>query len=204
VASRTALIVGQLLARAALELKEKWDSGPDVEVQTEYVHPDNLEWDQDSFRGDAYPTYSWGVNVVEVEVDSITYEVNVTGIWGVYDIGAALDEAIIKGQIDGGIAQGLGYATLEVMEAQRGQIQQCCLTDYIIPTSLDYPSVESRLVDNPYDQGPFGAKGAGELPLIGAAPALAAAVGQALGVSIRRIPVTPEYLMDLCRERDKE
>ena len=201
VASRTAMIVGQLLVRAAVELKAKWDTDPEVEVENDYVHPDHLEWDQDSFRGDAYPAYSWGVNVVEVEVDSITFEVNVTGVWAAYDIGAALDDKIVKGQIDGGIAQGLGYATLEVMETRQGMIQQGTFTDYIIPTSMDLPPVESRLIDNPYEGGPFGAKGAGELPLIGAAPALAAAVGQALGVPINRIPVTPEYLMELVQQR---
>ncbi len=201
VASRTAMIVGHLLERAAVELKQRWDSGQEVEVESNYRHPDHLEWDEDSLKGDAYPAYSWGVNVVEVEVDSITYETKVKGVWGVYDVGAALDDRIVKGQIDGGIAQGLGYATLEVMETRQGAIQQRNFTDYIIPTSLDLPRIESRLIDNPYEGGPFGAKGAGELPLIGAAPALAAAVGQAVGVCVDRIPVTPEYLAELCQHR---
>jgi CO/xanthine dehydrogenase Mo-binding subunit len=201
VASRTAMIVGHLLEQAASELKQKWDTNQEIEVESDYRHPDHLEWDQDSLKGDAYPTYSWGVNVVEVEVDCITYETRIKGVWGVYDVGAPLDENVVKGQIDGGIAQGLGYATLEVMESRQGAIQQGNFTDYIIPTSLDLPPVESRLIDNPYEGGPFGAKGAGELPLIGAAPALAAAVGQAVGARVDRIPVTPEYLLEIVEHR---
>lgn len=195
VASRTVMIVGGLLAKAAQELEKRWDEGAEVIVEKNYEHPAGLEWDQETLKGDAYPSYGWGANAVEVEVDLSTLEVEVRGVWGVYDVGVPIDEQMVRGQIEGGLAQGLGYATTEVMTLLNGRIRQPSLTDYIIPTSKDVPVIESELVLNPYDAGPFGAKGAGELPLVGAAPALAAAVQNALGIPISEIPVTPELLL---------
>jgi CO/xanthine dehydrogenase Mo-binding subunit len=133
---------------------------------------------------------------VEVQVDPVTYEVETTGIWAAYDIGRALDSLVVKGQIDGGMIQGLGYGQIEKMESRDGRFLQTTMADYTIPTSLDYPNVESTLVDNPFPYGPSGAKGAGEVVFDGAAPALALAVQRALDVPLYRIPVTPEYLME--------
>jgi CO/xanthine dehydrogenase Mo-binding subunit len=198
VASRTVMIVGGLLKRAAETMKES----NAAEVLQEYEQPPYVEWDQDSFTGDAYPVYSWGVNAVEVELDPNSYEVKVTGVWGVYDVGTPIDERIVKGQIEGGVSQALGHATIEVMQSSRGSLMQGSMTDYILPTSMDFPGVESMLVENYYEYGPFGAKCAGELPFIGAAPALAAAVQHALGVPVERIPVTPEYLLEVSEGED--
>ena len=203
VASRTVMIVGGLLERAARELRERWNEAPELEVSRVYKHPEYIRWNQERMEGDAYPEYSWGANVVEVEVDPITYEVEVKGIWAVYDIGVAIDERIIKGQIEGGIVQGLAYALMEKMEMKNGKILHNTLTDYIIPTSKDFPKIESRLVENPYKYGPFGAKCAGELPFVGAAPAVCAAIQHALGIPVKKIPVTPEDIMDL-EERGSE
>jgi CO/xanthine dehydrogenase Mo-binding subunit len=199
VASRTVMIVGGLLARAAQELEKRWDEGEEVEVTKAYEHPAGVEWDQKTLKGDAYPSYGWGANAVEVEVDPLTWEVSVRGAWGVYDVGVPIDEQIVRGQIEGGLAQGLGYATIEVMDLRQGRILQSSLTDYTIPTSLDIPEISSDFVLNPYEAGPFGAKGAGEMPLVGAAPALAAAVQHALGIPISSIPVTPEHLLQEIR-----
>ena len=200
VASRTVMVVGRLLKKAAEELKRRWDEDEELEVTTVYKPPSWVRWNQETFKGDAYPTYSWGANVVEVEVDPITLEISICGVWGVYDVGVPIDEQIVQGQIEGGISQGLGCATIEVMNTERGHILQNSLTDYTIPTSKDIPFIESDLVLNPYEEGPFGAKGAGELPLVGAAPALAAAVQHALNIPIGDIPVTPEYLLNKLEE----
>jgi CO/xanthine dehydrogenase Mo-binding subunit len=196
VASRTVIIVGALLQRAASDLKKRMLEAGEVEVTKQYEQPDYVCWDQEALRGDAYPTYSWGANAVEVEVDPATFEINITGLWGVYDVGTPIDEQVVLGQIEGGMAQGLGYATLEVMEMNGGRPMQANLTDYIIPTVGDYPRMQVKLVKSHYEHGPFGAKCVGELPLLGAAPALASAVEHALHQSITRIPVTPEYLME--------
>ncbi|MFW6284830.1 MAG: xanthine dehydrogenase family protein molybdopterin-binding subunit [Bacillota bacterium] len=197
VASRTAMIVGGLCARAAKTLKETFKPGEAQDVYEQYVQPKDIEWDEDTMHGDAYPAYSWGVNIVEVEVDKATYEIDVKHVTSVYDVGKSLDDRIIKGQIDGGQAQALGYATLEVMTHKDGKIRQNGYTDYIIPTSVDAPPMTSEVMDNPYALGPYGAKGAGELTLVGGAPALAKAVEQAIGTPVTKIPVTPESIMEM-------
>jgi CO/xanthine dehydrogenase Mo-binding subunit len=202
VASRTVLIVGYLLQEAARALKGLYQKDDEVEVVREYTQPPAIQWNQDSLKGDAYPVYSWGANVVEVEVDPVTLVPTVTGVWGVYDVGTPIDEKIIRGQIEGGMVQGLGYASIENMESIGGEIRQCSLTDYIIPTSVDFPAMKIELVDSSYEFGPFGAKCAGELPFVGAAPAFASAVGHALGIRVRKIPVTPEYLMEVTDDAD--
>lgn len=200
VASRSLMIVGKLLERAALKLKSSWKSGEALMIEERYRHPDLIPWDAQAFTGDAYPTYSWGVNVVEVELDTLTACTKVTGVWGVFDVGTAIDTTIMRGQMEGGMLQGLGYGSMEKMEQQNGVIRQASMTDYMIPTSMDTVPFKTALVENPYPDGPFGAKGAGELTLIGTAPAYAAAVEQASGRAIHFIPVTPERLMEVLHD----
>ncbi|WP_070001096.1 xanthine dehydrogenase family protein molybdopterin-binding subunit [Cellulosilyticum sp. I15G10I2] len=197
VASRSLMIVGKLLERAAIRLKKSWDQNETQVIEEHYVHPELIPWDEKLFKGDAYPTYSWGVNVIEVKVDTLTAMTEVIGVWGVFDVGTAIDETIMQGQIEGGMLQGIGYASMEKMESDRGAIRQSSITDYIIPTAKDIVKIHTTLIDNPYRDGPFGAKGAGELTLIGAAPAYIAAVENATGASINQIPLTPEALMEV-------
>lgn len=200
VASRTTMVVGKLLYDAALKLKERWNESDTVEVMTQYKHPEGFSWDDDNFVGDAYNSYSWGSNIVELEVDPLTYQTKILNVWSVFDIGNAIDERIVKGQIDGGVLQGLGYAGIEVMTSSNGLLNQRTSTDYTIPTSKDTPNMESDLVCEPYYNGPFGAKAVGELTFIGAAPAYALAVENAIGKEINKIPLTPEYLMEVMND----
>jgi CO/xanthine dehydrogenase Mo-binding subunit len=195
VASRTTMIVGGLLQKAAAELKARWHESETLEISKVYKHPDYLQWNNDTFEGDAYPTYSWGVNVVELSVNPITYELNLEKITAVYDVGAVIDERALRGQMQGGIAQGAGWATIEVMQNREGKLLQKNLTDYKIPTSMDIPEIHCEFIDNPYHNGPFGAKCAGELPFVGPAPAIAAAVSHALNKKITKIPIRPEALI---------
>lgn len=197
VASRTAMIVGGLLARAALKMKETWKPKKAMEVVENYVQPEYVKWDEDQMIGDAYPAYSWGVNIVEVEVSKVTYQTKVKHIWSVYDVGRAIDERIVLGQADGGIAQGVAYGYLEVMKHDKGKLKQKTMTDYIIPTSVDMPPTDTVIMENPYILGPYGAKGVGELTLVGGAPAVALAIEQAIGKNIYKIPATPEYVLEL-------
>ncbi len=200
VASRTTMVVGKLLERAAKKMKEEWDKKQEFAVFETFRRPHGLEWDEENFQGDPYLDYSWGSNVVEVEVDPLTFEVSIKKIWAVYDVGIAIDRKMMRGQIEGGIAQGVGYATMEVLEFKDGVPLQKNLTDYIIPTSLDIPEIESELIENPSDLGPYGAKCAGEVPFVGVAPAVAAAISQAIGKNIRKIPATPEYILEILNE----
>ena len=196
-ASRSVAIVGYLLQEAARKLKGRLAEPGEFEVEQEYEHPPGLSWDAETLNGDAYPSYSWGVNCIEVEVDPLTYEVTVLGIWTAYDVGRAIDEGVIRGQIVGGAVQGLGYAGLEKLENFDGRFRQHTMADYCIPTSLDYPNVEYALFDNPYPYGPFGAKGAGEVVFDGIAPAFASAVQQAIDTEVAQLPVIPEYISEI-------
>jgi CO/xanthine dehydrogenase Mo-binding subunit len=195
VASRSTMVVGYLLQEAARELKDRWAEPGEPAVEKRYAPPPWLRWNQETFQGDAYPAYGWGVNVVEVEVDPVTGEVRVLGTWAVYDVGTAVDRRIVEGQAAGGMVQGLGFAGLERLSLKDGRFEQATLADYPIPTALDFPPLAVDLVDNPYPYGPFGAKGAGELTFDGAAPAFLAAVEQATGCRFSEVPLTPEAIL---------
>ena len=196
-ASRSIMVVGYLLQEAAKELKQRWDDESSFEVEKHFKMPPHTSWNQDTLQGDAYPSYGWGVVAVEVEVDPVTFEVETKGIWAVHDVGVPIDERVMEGQVTGGVIQALGYGSLEKLELKDGRFYQNTMTDYMIPTSLDFPKVEGSFVENPYPYGPFGAKGGGELVFDSAAPAFSAAVEQAIGKPISRIPVTPEDIMEV-------
>lgn len=202
VASRTIMIVGGLVAKASKELKETWINQQEQIVSKRYIQPSYIKYDESKFRGDAYPAYSWGVSAVEVSVDPITYQTKILNVVSAYDVGKEIDERIIQGQAEGGITQGIAYGYLENMIANKGVIKQRNLTDYIIPSTLDVSKISTNIIDNPYQFGPFGAKGAGELTLIGGAPAVALAIEMAINKKITKIPVTPEYVMELMRNED--
>lgn len=197
VASRSLMIVGKLLERAAKKMKEQWETKKALVIEEHYQHPDMIPWDINTFQGDAYPAYSYGLNIVEVETDMLSATTRLLGVWGIFDVGKVIDENIMRGQAEGGMLQGIGYGSIEKMENKNGRIQQASMTDYIIPTSMDTVPFIIDFIDNPYEEGPFGAKGAGELTILGTAPAYVAAVEQAIGKSLYAIPVTPEKLMEV-------
>ncbi|MGA9769367.1 MAG: xanthine dehydrogenase family protein molybdopterin-binding subunit [Blastocatellia bacterium] len=166
----------------------------ELRAYEQYASPPGIHWDDDTYSGDAYPVYSWGAEVAEVEVDLDTYEVTVHRITTAQDIGRAIHPVLAAGQIEGGTLQAVGYGLLEELVWDKGRIVNNRLTNYIIPTSLDAPEMETIIVENAYAHGPFGAKGVGELPMNGAAPAIAAAVFNATGAFVTEIPITPERL----------
>ena len=203
VASRTMMVVGYLLQEAAKKLKKKWKSGERQEAEARYTLPPGIKWDQEKLKGDAYAAFGWGVNVVEVSVDPVSWEVTVEGAWGVYDVGVPVDRRVVDGQIQGGMSQALGFAYLEKLETDGGGVfKQRTMADYIVPTSLDYPRTEAVTLDNPYDFGPFGAKGMGEMVHDGGHAAFASAVEQAVGRDCPQIPLTPERLMEIMTNED--
>ncbi|HEX6049804.1 MAG TPA: molybdopterin cofactor-binding domain-containing protein, partial [Gemmatimonadaceae bacterium] len=202
VASRTCMVVGGILQRAATDLRSRIGAmspaeyfrtyGP-LRVEAEYEQPDWIQWDDDTYRGDAYATYGWGCNVAEIEVDPVTFEVRPTRLTVVVDVGKAIHPALAIGQIEGGTAQAIGYALLEHVVMRDGAMANAQLTNYTIPTTLDTPPIDVSLVENPYPGGPFGAKGLGELPMDGPAPALVNAIRH-VGFDVREIPALPEVL----------
>jgi len=111
----------------------------------------------------------------------------------VSDVGKAIHPAMAAGQIEGGTAQGVGFALIEQVVMKNGAMANSQLTNYTIPTTLDTPEMDVVLVENPFPEGPFGAKGLGELPIDGPAPALVNAI-RSLGLDVREVPATPELL----------
>jgi CO/xanthine dehydrogenase Mo-binding subunit len=203
VASRTCMVVGRILQRCAEEMKARLGRltprqylekhGPLV-ITKEYERPGEMSWDDSSYQGDAYGSYGWGCDVVELEVDRDTWEVRPISFVTVHEIGKAIHPMLATGQIEGGSAQGLGYALLEDVVMRDGRMANASLTNYIIPTTLDSPPMTVVMLENPYTHGPFGAKGVGEMPIDGPAPAVINALRHA-GFDLRAIPATPERLM---------
>ncbi len=175
----------------------------ELRADVRYAPPSGVVWDDETYSGDAYPAFSWGAEVVEVEVDLDTFETRVLKITTAQDIGRAINPILAAGQIEGGTVQALGYGLLEDIVWERGRVVNNRMTNYIIPTALDAPEIETILVEKEYPDGPFGAKGVGELPMNGTAPAIAAAVFNATGAMICEIPVTPERLLVALEGRAK-
>jgi CO/xanthine dehydrogenase Mo-binding subunit len=202
VASRTCMVVGKILEECALEMKERLGGLTPAAyharhgaftVERTYQPPDWIQWDDDTCRGDAYATYGWGCDVAELEVDSDTFEVRPLRFTAVQEFGQPIHPALARGQIEGGTVQGLGYALLERVVLRNGAMANAQLTNYTIPTTLDTPDIDVVMLRNPYPGGPFGAKGLGELPMDGPAPAVVNALRN-IGFDVREIPATPELL----------
>ena len=218
VASRTAMIVGHLVERACDDLRQRvgapedtrgvslknaiaaWHPkhpGQTVVGSARYRKPPGIEWDEDTYRGDAYGTFAWAAYVAEVEVDLRTFGTRVTDFVAVQEVGTVLNETLARGQIQGGVVQALGWALMEDCAFRGGAMVNNQLTDYTIPTSDDVPPIRVDFLENPYEYGAQGAKGIGELPMDGPAPAIANAVAAATGADPTVIPLTPERLMAL-------
>jgi CO/xanthine dehydrogenase Mo-binding subunit len=197
------MVVGRILQRCAEDMRTRLGRlsprqylrthGPLV-VTREYERPTEMLWDDNSYRGDAYGSYGWACDVVELEVDRDTWEVKPIAFTTVHEIGKAIHPMLATGQIEGGSAQGLGYALLEEVVMRDGRMVNAQLTNYIIPTTLDTPLMRIVILENPYRHGPFGAKGVGEMPIDGPAPAVINALRHA-GFDLRAIPATPERVM---------
>ncbi len=202
VASRTCMVVGKILEECALEMrdtlgglapKEYYARHGSITVERMYQPPDWIQWNDDTYEGDAYATYGWGCDVAELEVDPDTFEVRPVKLTAVQEFGRPIHPALARGQIEGGTVQGLGYALLERVVMKHGAMANAQLTNYTIPTTLDTPEIDVVMLSNPYPGGPFGAKGLGELPMDGPAPAVVNALRH-LKFDVREIPATPELL----------
>ena len=224
VASRTCMIVGKLVESAALQIREalrgagllgETYDGEEfaracaeytsrhgaLKTFTQYRQPEGVEWDDEHYRGDAYGAYAWAVYVAEVSVDTLTCEARVEDFVAVQEVGRVIHPVLAAGQIEGGVAQGVGWALYESVLWRDGRMANGQMTNYIIPTSADIPPIRVHFFENPYAGGPAGAKGIGELPMDGPAPAILSAVEHATGVRADHVPLTPEALMDALAAR---
>jgi CO/xanthine dehydrogenase Mo-binding subunit len=215
VASRTAMVVGKLVQSAALGIKQTLlASGmlgspysPEefgvacrnyvaargrFRSWANYEPPGDVFWDDEKYRGEAYAAFAWAVYVAEVTVDLATYNVAVDDFVALQEVGKVLHPVLARGQIAGGVAQGIGYTLYEKVVWQNGRMQNSQMTNYIMPTSADLPPIRVFFEEGGNIHGAFGAKGIGELPMDGPAPAIVNAVEDALKVGFNSIPLLPE------------
>lgn len=220
VASRTCMIVGGLVERAARRLAERIDAwaaasgvtgdraaraaamvaaGVELDQATggvaetvQYEPPPGIHWDDATYTGQAYPCYGWAGCLVDVEVDLDTAQPTLLRCVHAVDVGKAINPVIVAGQIEGGTVQALGWAVLEKVLYKDGKVANPTMTNCIVPTFADVPELETIIVECPYPYGPHGAKGVGEIPMDGPAVAVANALSDALGVPFDHVPISPE------------
>lgn len=155
--------------------------------------------------GKPWQAYVFGCQVAEVEVDTVTGEVQVLGVWAAHDVGRAINPRGVEGQIEGGIVQGLGQALMEDYKLVDGHTTTHGFAKYILPTALDIPRITSVIVEDPDPLSPLGAKGIGEPALVPTAPAIINAIYDAIGVRIDSLPATPEKIIAaLAHKRARE
>ncbi|MCA9518730.1 MAG: molybdopterin-dependent oxidoreductase, partial [Myxococcales bacterium] len=219
VASRTCMVVGKLVQDAAgavvttlrkagllgeehtpEQLAAAVDSYlerfGELRTFSQYKPPAGIVWDDKTYRGAAYAAYGWAAYVAEVEVDLVTYEPHLRGFWAVQDIGTVINPLLAAGQVEGGVTQAIGWALFEEVRWREGRMINNQLTNYIIPTAADVPPIHVAFAPVPFAHGPSGAKGVGELPMDGPAPAIVNAIEDALGIDVRRVPALPEVVME--------
>jgi CO/xanthine dehydrogenase Mo-binding subunit len=224
VASRTAMIVGKLVQSAALGVKQTLTTSgmlrdpysPDefraacrkyvgakgqFRSWAKYEAPNDVYWDDENYRGEAYAAFAWAVYVAEVTVDLTTYTVSVDDFVALQEVGKVLHPVLARGQIAGGVAQGIGYTLYEKVVWHNGRMRNSQMTNYIMPTAADIPPIRVFFEEAGNIHGAFGAKGMGELPIDGPAPAIVNAVEDALGVPFNSIPLLPEDIFAALRER---
>lgn len=229
VASRTVMVVGELVESAALGLRRTLvDAGllpvaharddfrracaayvakhGTLRFDAKYKQPTGIVWDDKTYKGDAYATFAWAVYVASVTVDLDTFDTQVDDFIAVQEAGHIVHPILAAGQIEGGVAQGIGFALYEHVVWKDGRMANGRMTNYIVPTAADAPRIVVEFVEKPCDHGPGpgrGAKGIGELPLDGSAPAVANAMEQALGIAVDTVPVLPEHVFELLRRAKK-
>jgi CO/xanthine dehydrogenase Mo-binding subunit len=219
VASRTVMVVGKLIERAARTLIETLQLAGflgqsyapeelasairayvehfgELKASQRYESPGAIFWDDHKYMGDAYPAYAWAVYVAEVAVDTVTYTPIVTEFHALQEVGTVLHPVLAAGQIEGGVAQGIGFALYEKCVWANGRMSNNQMTNYIMPTSADLPPIHVHFEEIPFEHGAFGAKGIGELPMDGPAPAILNAIENATGIAFTHVPLMPEDLFE--------
>jgi CO/xanthine dehydrogenase Mo-binding subunit len=196
-ASRLTLMGGNAVLGAAREALARWHDEERPAVATFTYHaPATTAFDPESGHGVPHVVFSPVAQAVAVDVDIETGQVSVRNVMTAVDVGKTINPAQVQGQVQGAVAQAVGYATQEKFVSQDGHILTSTLSTYLIPTILDVPEgVESLIVENPDPVGPWGARGVGETPFIALAPAIASAVHDATGVWFDALPLTPPAVL---------
>lgn len=187
-----------------ISLKELYRSQPAREMTGEaFFFKKTSIPDPKSGQGThVYASYAFATQVAVVEVDTLTGEVQVLKVYGAHDVGKAINPCSIEGQVEGGVAMGVGMALMEEQIYQEGVTLNPNLTDYVIPTIFDVPKVETIIIEEEEPTGPFGARGIGEPATIPTAPAIINAIYDAIGVRCTELPVTPEKILFQLKRED--
>jgi CO/xanthine dehydrogenase Mo-binding subunit len=227
VASRTVMVVGKLVQSAAQGirqtlvargvLRESYSRDEFQQACAKYVAqhgefkswakyeaPPGIFWDDEKYRGEAYAAYTWAAYIAEVTVDLTSYSVTIDDFVALQEVGRVLHPVLARGQITGGVAQAIGFALYEKVVWQNGRMQNGQMTNYIMPTSADLPPIRVYFEELGNVHGAFGAKGIGELPMDGPAPAIVNAIEDALGVAFTSIPLLPEDIFAAITARSPE
>lgn len=196
-ASRMTFMSGNSIRGAAEAALAKWQAEERPAVaKFEYKPPATTPYDKET--GESYPNFAYGyvAQVVTVEVDTETGELTILDVISANDVGKAINPQQVEGQIEGGVVQAAGYAVLENFKQEGGYVQTDQMSTYLIPTILDIPErVQSVILEVPDPIGPWGARGMAEMPFIPLAPAIVAAVHDAVGVWYDEFPLTPERIL---------
>ncbi len=174
-----------------------------VIMGTGWYDPPN-EMVGEDLHGNISAAYSFGAHAAEVEVDLETGRVRVLRVLAAHDVGRAINPMLVEGQVEGGIAMGLGYALSERLQVEQGRPANGSYREYGLPTALDVPKVETVLIETHDPEGPFGAKGVGEMGVPPVAAAVANAIFDAVGVRINRLPITPERIWEALQEKESD
>ncbi len=180
-----------------------YNTDPSFRLSNSSIHKDGwwhtpkLDYNVNTGQGEAYFTYSYATHIAKVRIDKLTGLVKVEKVWAAHDVGKAINPAGIEAQVEGGVAQGIGYALTEDFKIHNGKVLSDNLSTYLLPTALDISEVETIIVEDPEPLGPWGAKGIGEPAIIPTAAAIANAVSNALGKPVNEIPISPEKVLEI-------
>jgi CO/xanthine dehydrogenase Mo-binding subunit len=177
--------------------------GQTITSKATYFPPNTSPPDLKTGYGNYCPTYAFGAHVAEVEVDVETGKVKVLQITAVHDIGRALNPLLLEGQVDGGVAMGIGYALLEKLQWKDGFTLNPSFCTYKIVNAPEMPPIQTMFIETIDPHGPFGAKGIGEPTTIPTAPAIANAIAHAIGVRIKDLPITPDKILQALKEKER-
>jgi CO/xanthine dehydrogenase Mo-binding subunit len=226
VASRTVMVVGKLVQSAARGIQQTLNAAGllsevysrdefrqacakhiaehgEFKSWSRYEAPPDIFWDDEKYRGEAYAAYAWAVYVAEVTVDLTSYSVSVDDFVALQEVGRVLNPVLARGQITGGVAQGIGFALYEKVVWRDGRMLNGQMTNYIMPTSADLPAIRVYFEELGNVHGAYGAKGIGELPMDGPAPAIVNAVEDALHLAFDSVPLLPEDIFEAMQAGSK-
>ncbi len=169
----------------------------------DYFYEPESSFQDKEFKGDVSGNYAFASQVAEVEVDTYTGNVKVLNVYVSQDVGRVLNPVGLQGQIEGGLAIGIGYALTEEMIYEKGVMQNPSFHEYKLLTAVDMPEIHFYPIETLDEAGPYGSKGAGEAPLIPSAAAIANAVSDALGIEFQSLPLSPEKVLKAWKEKNQ-